>query len=34
MLDDALAGFYALIITLLIRYLQIVESLHNVLMGR
>lgn len=29
MLDDALAGFYALLLTLVIRYLHIVECVHN-----
>ena len=29
MLDDALAGFYALLLTFVIRYLHIVECVHN-----
>jgi phosphatidylglycerophosphatase A len=29
MLDDVLAGFYALILTLLIRYFGIVEIVHD-----
>ena len=31
MLDDALAGTYALILTLLIRNLQIIEQIHDIL---
>ena len=29
MLDDALAGFYAIIITLLIRFTGIIEIIHD-----
>lgn len=31
MLDDALAGFYALLLTLAIRYLHVVEYLHDLM---
>lgn len=31
MLDDALAGFYALVITLIIRYLHFVEIVHDLI---
>lgn len=29
MLDDALAGFYAFIVTLIIRYFHLVEYIHG-----
>lgn len=33
MLDDALAGFYAIIVTLIIRYSNVIETIHDLLVN-